>query len=469
MQSNGNAPAETPDYPLVHPVAPLTLGTPAFPVLMLTEGQGCTVRDDRGNEYVDTAAGLWNTHVGLGNREIIAAITEQLNRLSYGTLFAFRSNEPALQLARELRTLMPESLSSVYLTGSGSESTDLAIRLAILYNALRGQGDKKTLVYLDESYHGSFAGSISVSGLFPLRQYFQQGGGAEAIPTPNPWRCPSGQSYVDFALECANALEEKAKSGSVAAFIVEPILASAGVIVPPREYFDRVQAICSQYDILLIVDEVCTGFGRTGNWFAFEYFGLSPDIVLLSKGLNSGYLPLGAVIFSKTIAEAFLKKGFPMLHGSTANGHPACCASALANLEILRRENLVERAQTMGGYLRRKLDFLLELAVVKEVRGLGLMLGVVLEQTDGAPATGMQLFKLMQMAQQMGVLLYVESSVLSFSPALTIAEDEIDFVVDAIRSVLSSVELSGGEVHVTGVLPERSAVPHPCNALAFVH
>jgi adenosylmethionine-8-amino-7-oxononanoate aminotransferase len=461
MHANEETPVHGPDYPLVHPVAPLTLGTPEspFPLLMVSEGSACTVRDDRGNEYLDGAAGLWNTHLGLGNAEIIDAITQQLQRLSYGTLFAFRSNEPALELARELRSLMPPSLSSVYLTGSGSESTDLAIRIAVLYNVLRGQREKKALVYLDQSYHGTFAGSISVSGLFPLRQYFQQGGVAESIPTPNTLQCPPDQSYADFALSCADALEEKAKAGSVAAFIIEPILASAGVVAPPRAYFDRIQAICRQYDILLIVDEVCTGFGRTGRWFAFEHYDLAPDIVLLSKGINSGYLPLGAVVFSRAIADVFREKGFPMLHGSTANGHPACCASALANIEIIRRERLVERANGIGSYLHRALESLASLPAVKEVRGIGLMLGVVLAQTDGTPATSMQLFKVMQLVQQMGVLLYVENSVLSFSPALTVTESEVDYIVGATRCVLENVELVGGEVTITNPLPERHPVP----------
>jgi len=435
------------NYALCHPFSPLTLGTDANPVLMLTDGAGCTVRDSEGHEYIDAGGGLWNTHVGLGNAEIIDAITAQLHRLSYGSLFMGRGNEPAAELASVLRSMAPDSLRWVYLTGSGSESTELALRLAVLYQLLRGQKQRKQIVYLDESYHGSFAGSISVSGLIPLRELYQQGEPVNtSIPAPNPLRCPPGQSYAEFAVACADALEEKARQGDVAAFIVEPVLGSAGIVIPPREYFERISAICKQYDILLIADEVATGFGRTGRWFACEHYGLEPDILLLAKGINSGYLPLGAVLFSEAIGERFIKSNVPLMHGSTYNGHPVTCASALANLEIMRRERLVERSASVGAYFKTSLEALQDMPCVGEVRGLGLMLAAVLVQEDGTPATIMQMFAIMKKLQALGVLAHIEKCTLLFCPALIITEAEIDTVVAAVRQVLSSVRLAAGEV-----------------------
>jgi putrescine aminotransferase len=436
------------DYALAHPFSPLTLGGDAAnPVLMLTDGHGCTVRDSEGREYVDAGGGLWCTHVGLGNPEIIDAITAQLHRLSYGSLFMGRSNAPAVELASLLRSMAPNALHWVYLTGSGSESTELALRLAVLYQLLSGHKERNKIVYLDESYHGSFAGSISVSGLIPLRELYQQGQPVNmSIPAPNALRCPPGQSYAEFAVACADALEEKARQGDVAAFIVEPVLGSAGIVIPPPEYFERISAVCKQYEILLIVDEVATGFGRTGRWFACEHFGLEPDVLLLAKGINSGYLPLGAVLFSKVIGDTLTKRGVPVMHGSTYNGHPVSCASALANLEIMRRDGLIERSASVGAYFKRALETLKDMACVGEVRGLGLMLAVVLLQEDGTPATIMQMLAVMKKMQQLGILVHIEKCTMLFCPSLIITEAEIDRIVAAIRQVLSAVRLTAGEV-----------------------
>jgi adenosylmethionine-8-amino-7-oxononanoate aminotransferase len=443
------------NYALAHPFSPLTLGTDANPVLMLTDGLGCMVRDSEGNEYIDAGGGLWNTHVGLGNAEIIEAITAQLHRLSYGSLFMGRGNEPAAELATVLRDMAPNALRWVYLTGSGSESTELALRLAVLYQLVSGRKERKKIVYLDESYHGSFAGSISVSGLIPMRELYQQGEPVNtSIPAPNPLRCPPGQSYVEFAVACAGALEEKARAGDVAAFIVEPVLGSAGIVIPPREYFERISAICEEHKILLIVDEVATGFGRTGRWFACEHFGLKPDILLLAKGINSGYLPLGAVLFSEAMGERFVKSQVPLMHGSTYNGHPVTCASALANIAIMRRDGLIERSESAGAYFKRSLEALRDLPCVGEVRGLGLMLAAVLVQEDGTPATIMQMFAIMKSVQQLGVLVHIEKCTMLFCPPLIITDQEIDRIVGAVRQVLSTVRLTGGEV-----LPSVPAAP----------
>lgn len=434
----------TNSYPLWHPYIPMN-GLEQR-VTILVEGKGCKVRDKNGKEYIDASAGLWNTYCGLGEPEIIDAITDQLHRLSYSTLFGGRGNEPALELARELVRMAPSPLQWAYLTGSGSESVELSIKIARLYSTLQKRVSRE-IVYLDESYHGTFFGSLSLTGIAQMREFVAPLlPGVSWIPTPNSLRCPSNMSYVDFAVSCAQALEERAASGEVAAFIVEPILGSAGVVIPPPEYFRRIEQICREHNILLILDEVATGLGRTGRWFAAEHYNLRPDILLLSKGLNSGYLPLGAVLFSAEIGESLIKQGAGLFHGSTYNGHPACCAAALANIRLMKRKELMEQAASSGAYFRDRLKGLLNIAAVKEIRASGLMLAVVLIQEDGAPATNIQAFQLFAKLQEMGILSYLGLSSLVFTPAFVITRGEIDAIVDSLQNILNGVRLRNGAV-----------------------
>jgi len=426
-------------------------------VTILVEGKGCKVKDNHGKEYIDASGGLWNTHCGLGNAEISRAISDQLAKLSYGTLFAWRGNKPALDLARELAALAPGPLEWVYLTGSGSESVELAVKIARLYYRLRGKDKQGDIVYLDESYHGTFFGSMSVSGLARQTEVGPLLPGVSSISTPNIERCPQDMLYTDFALSCARELEDKAIEGGVAAFIVEPIIASAGVVIPPVEYFRRVQEICRQFDILLILDEVATGFGRTGRWFAAEHYDLHPDILLVSKGLTSGYLPLGAVLFSEGIGSLFMKHGAGLCHGSTNNGHPVCCAAALETIRVIRRDRLVERSAEMGHYFRMRLEELTSLPTVSGVRSMGLMLGLVLTQDDGSPATLRQRFHVFRSLQEEGILAYLAGNSLVFCPAFVIAREEIDIIVQRLLRVLSSISFRGGIV-------ETPSNPNPSTA-----
>lgn len=432
--------------PLCYPFSPLTLGQGNGRVLVLTEGHGCKVRDAEGKEYIDACGGLWNTHLGLGNTEIIEAMTAQLHKLSYGTLFAERGHEPALTLAKELIALAPYPLERVCYTGSGSESTEVALRIACYYQRLVGRKDRTRIAYLDESYHGTFAASSCVSGLMPFRSVTAGAVSSVPLPTPNPDKCPGDIDYETFAMQCANALEEQAKADDIAAIIVEPILASAGVIVPPKAYFERIRAICDRYDIVLIVDEVATGFGRTGHWFACQHYDLRPDIMTVAKGINSGYAPLGAVFFSAAIGEQFAARGMPLPHGSTNNGHPICCAAALANLRIFERERIIERAAEMGTSLMLTLGDLYGVECVKEVRGLGLMCAVVLQQLDGSHPTPMQIYEVMKRMEKAGVLVYPSATALTLCPALVVTREEIALIAAKMRQVLAGVRLSAGQV-----------------------
>lgn len=427
-------------YPLWHPYVPMN--TLPDNLLTLTSGNGCRVWADDGSEYIDASGGLWSTQCGLGHPDIVEAVNRQLKRLSYGTLFAHRGNEPALKLARELVEMAPSPLQWVYLTNSGSESVELAIKLARLHAAVTGQPDRKQIAYLDESYHGTFFGSMAVTGLYPQKEAFGPLlPGVVPVATPSPSRRPPGVSYETFALECATDLERRIEeaSGQVAAFILEPVLGSAGVIVPPKEYLMAVQRICRAHGVLLVLDEVATGFGRTGLWFAAEHFGMRPDMMLLAKGICSGYLPLGAVLFSGEIATSLIDRGVGIGHGSSHNGNPVCCAAALETIAVMRRERLVERAAEMGGYFRARLEKLRRHDRVSDVRSLGLMLGLELRGNDGARAPAQDLAAVYLGLQRRGVLGYPAPSGLLFLPALVITRQEVNAVVDALDDALSSL------------------------------
>ena len=445
-------------YPLWHPYS--AMDVTGSPVVTLVKGHGCTVHDAEGHRYLDATAGLWSVHCGLGDPDIIAAITEQLQTLSYATLFDDRGNLPALTLARRLVEMAPSPLEWVYLTGSGSESVELAIKLARLVRTLRGDRQKREIVYVDRSYHGTFFGSMGVSALVDHKRDFSPLlPGLTAIAAPDPARCAPGTSDEAHALACASELDARARRGGVSAFIIEPVLGSAGVLVPPRAYFEAIQDICRSHDILLIVDEVATGFGRTGTWFACEQFGIQPDILLVAKGINSGYLPLGAVLFSDAIGSLLLAHQTALGHGSTHNGNPVCCAAALATLSVIERDGLVERAARMGEYFRDRLQTLRMFRCVGEVRSLGLMLGLPLRRTDGTATTSSHTEWARNRLRARGVLAYAANDALVFCPPFIVSQAEIDAIVEALRAMIIEEGMADGVAEVPEVLDTVASTP----------
>lgn len=434
-------------YPLWHPYIPMDKMKDHISIF--TKGKGVNLFDEQGKKYIDLSGGLWSVQCGLGNQKIIDAIKTQLETLSYGTLFAGRGNDKAIELAKKIIELVPGPLNHVYLTGSGSESVELSIKLARLYNELLGNHQKKEIVYLDQSYHGTFFGSMGVTGLYVDKHNLDpQLPGLSSITSPHPDQCPPGVSYESFAVDCAKELERHIlkTNQSVAAFIFEPILGSAGVVVPPREYFTTLRKICNRYDVLLIVDEVATGFGRTGDWFAFSDFDIVPDMVLLSKGINSGYLPIGATVFSEKIGYTLMKAGSGIGHGSSHNGNPACCASALASIEYIEENNLLNASIEKGEYFKSKLEELLKFSTVKEVRSKGLMLALGLCQSGNAAVTKEQVAVFYGLLQQNGVLTYPGPSSLILMPALTITKEEIDECASIMTAVLLQLNFEHDEV-----------------------
>jgi putrescine aminotransferase len=422
-------------YPLWHPYLPRD----ATDMLTLTSGEGCEVTDVDGRRYLDASGGLWSVQCGLGRTEIIDAVTTQLKRLSYGTLFMGRGNDAALELSRELVSLAASPLDWVYLTGSGSESVELALKLVRLFHVLDGRPEKKGILFLDASYHGTFFGSIGVTSLVALKDAFAPlVPGFCSIPAPVPGRCPSGVAYEEYAARCAQVLENMLEDAGkhVAALILEPILGSAGVVIPPRSYLDRVQRACRAHDVLLVADEVATGFGRTGRWFASEHFSLRPDVMLLAKGVNSGYLPLGAVLFSARIGERLIASNSGIGHGSSHNGNPACCAAALATIELMRREGLVERSDQLGRLFLERLAVLQGTPGLGVIRGLGLMVYAGLVDGSDGPVQPGRVIRVLNAMRRRGVLAYPSVSGLVFMPALVITPQQIETVVACLSATL---------------------------------
>src|SRR5579884_3728846 len=336
--------------------------------LVVVEGRGAMLRDAAGREFIDGLSGLWNVNIGHGRAELAEAAAAQMKKIAFASAYIGATNEPAVRLGEKIVTHAYGNTAAVYFTTAGAESNESAFKTARYYWKVNGQPDKVKVISRKFSYHGLTLGAMSATGLpmyhtmfGPLAPNFIQ------IDPPYRFQSPWGDLPEDeFGIKTANFLEEailREGPETVAAFIAEPVMGAGGVIVPPKTYFPRIREICDKYNVLLIADEVITGFGRTGKWFALEHWGVQPDIVSFAKAVTSGYLPLGGIIMSKEIARAIREApaGQRYMHAATYSGHPVCCAVGIKTLEIVERENLVERAARMGERLLRGLERLYEL------------------------------------------------------------------------------------------------------------
>src|SRR5580704_2987997 len=363
--------------------------------IVVVEGRGEMLIDADGKQYIDGLSSLWNVNAGHGRKELADAAAAQMAKLSFASAYVGASNIPSIRLAEKLTKLAYPSTSGVYFTTAGAESNESAFKIARYYWKLRGKPEKVKIFSRIHAYHGLTMAAMSATGMAayhkmfgPLVPNFLQ------VPAPYPYRWPGND---DPGIGAAEAFEQailKEGPETVAAIIAEPVMGAGGVIVPPATYFPRLREICDRHDILLIADEVITGFGRTGKWFALGHWGVEPDLVSFAKGVTSGYLPLGGVIVSKRVHQAM--EDAPMdcrfMHAATYSGHPVCCAVGLRNVEIIENEGLVERAAIMGKRLMTSLnEHLSDLPVVGEIRGLGMMAGIelVTDRATKAPALGL--------------------------------------------------------------------------------
>ncbi len=326
------------------------------PVVM-ERAEGALVWDSDGNEYIDAFASLWTVNVGHGRQEIFDAINAQMQKMAIYHIFQI-GNEPAIKLAAKVAEHMPGDLDHVFLTLGGGESVETAVKMARQYWRNKGKGTKYMVMFRDRSYHGTTMTSTSAQGLSVNRAKFEPLlPGFIKLGAPYCYRCEWNKTYGDDCkMECATQVErEIAFYGpeNVGTMLGETMIGTGGVIPPPPEYWPMVNEICKANDVLVINDEVITGFGRSGTWFGFEQFGSDPDLITMAKGLSSGYLPLGAVGAKDHVFDAFLGgPGEAFMSGATYMGHPLCCAAGIANLEIVEREKLVERCAELGPYVQ---------------------------------------------------------------------------------------------------------------------
>jgi putrescine aminotransferase len=421
--------------------------------VVIKKGHGVFLEDTDGKEYIDGQSQLTCVNLGYGQKEIHNAVAEQLGKLEYSTLFFGFCTEESIKCAKKLAGLTPDGLNHIMFTSGGSESTDTAIRIARQYWYNQGI-EKYKIISLYNSYHGVTYGSLASTGLG--KGFFNSGVGPLAhgsvrIPSYYCYRCAFGKKYPDCGIQCAKFLAETIEqegAGSVAAFIAEPIHGTAGMITPPPEYWPMVRKICLDYDVLLIADEVMTGFGRTGKLFAMEHWDVKPDIMTMAKGLTTSYIPFGAIAVSDAVAEAL--EG-AMVFGFTYSGHPAGCAAAMKAMDIYTRDNIAENAAEVGKYTLERLNAeFMPLPCIDAVGGLGLMLGMEIVADKKTRATfpipaGVP-EKVQTQARQNGLLLRTTMALMGpgdricFTPPLTITRDEVDKALDILLPIVSALK-----------------------------
>lgn len=415
--------------------------------IRIVRGDGCHVFDDQGRKLVDGVAGLWNVNVGHNRPEIKQAIVSQLDELEYFQLFDGISHPRAEELSATLIDMLKqEDMARVSFSSGGSDAVETALKLARQYWRVCGQPDRTKFISLKQGYHGVHFGGASVNGNTVFRRNYEPLlPGCFHVETPWLYRNPFTDDPEELAQMCAQMLEREIQFQSpdtVAAFIAEPIQGAGGVIVPPASYWPLVRAVCDKYGVLLIADEIVTGFGRSGSMFGSRLWGVKPDIMCLAKGISSGYVPLGATVVNQRIADAFAKNqdfGGVVMHGYTYAGHPVACAAAIANLKIVREENLPAQAAAQGEYLLNKLKpFADQYAAVGEVRGKGLMIALDLVQDKHSrePIDPMSGYanKVAEIARENGVLVRPVGTKIILSPPLVIGQAECDAIVTALAA-----------------------------------
>ena len=421
--------------------------------MVIAESEGCYVFDSDGNKYLDGIGGLWCVNIGYGSDEMAQAIADQARRMTYYSTFGHLTTPPAAELAAKLAELAPGTLNHIFFGTGGSMSNDTAIRIIHYYFNRLGKKSKKKIISRTDAYHGSTYLAMSMTGVEFDHQGFDLAPDlVHHIPTPNPYRRPDGMSVEEFCDEkvadLRNAIE-KLGPENVACFIAEPIMGAGGVIVPPPGYHSRTREVCNDYEVLYISDEVVTGFGRLGEFFASEpVFDLVPDMITCAKGVSSGYLPLSATIMSDEIYEVISvpqAEGAAFTHGFTYSGHPVCCAAGLKNIEIMQRDDICGHVKEVGPYLESRLAELGRYPIVGDVRGKCFMMCVenVANQDTKAllPDEAHIGERIAEQCQKRGVIVRPIGHLNVMSPPLTMTKDEVDILISVLgESIEATME-----------------------------
>lgn len=416
--------------------------------LVISHGEGVWLHTIDGQVILDGMAGLWNVNVGYGREELAQAAFDQMKKLAFTSNFSGMTNLPSILLADKLAGFAYEGLNTTHFTSGGSESNDSAFKTARYYWKRKGMPGKYKIITRKGAYHGVTMYSTFATG---LEKYHTMFGPAVSdfihIPAPNPYRFEgehrAGETVGQAAARALEECIQREGADTIAAFIAEPVMGVGGVIVPPDDYFPLVRQICTKYDILFIADEVITGFGRTGEWFALKHWGVKPDILSFAKAITSGYAPLGGIQISEAIHETMETAADTeaFMHGFTYSGHAMSCAVGLKNLEIMEREHFPERAKKLGVRLLEGLKTLKEFPFVGDVRGLGLLCGVeIVSSKESKAADAGMTMKVFKAAQARGLRTRPLVNSLAFSPPLSITEDEVDEIVKRLGAAMDAVQ-----------------------------
>jgi len=406
---------------------------------VITRGKGVYLWDSQGHKLLDGMAGLWCVQVGYGREELVEAARDAMTELSYYNTFFQTTHPYVAELSERIAGLTPEGCDRVIYANSGSEANDTAIKLIRYYWNLENQPSKKIIISRDKGYHGVTLGAASLSGLTAMHpQWDLPLAGFEKIRAPDVFNQAGDMDPGEFGLLCARALEDKILelgAGNVAAFTAEPIQGAGGVIIPPDSYWPEIQRICAKHDVLLHIDEVICGFGRTGAWFGSQTYDIAPDIMTMAKGLSSGYLPISATVLGERVGRQIANANEEMVHGYTYSGHPVAAAVALANLDLMEKEGLVGRtAGAAGAHFETRIKALEKHPLVGEVRTLGLLAAIELvadkeTRTRHEPA-GKAGSTCRDHCFEAGLIMRAVSDTMVLSPPLTINTGEIDQLAD---------------------------------------
>ncbi|GGC71346.1 aspartate aminotransferase family protein [Undibacterium terreum] len=413
---------------------------------LMVAAEGMHYTTDDGRKILDGTAGLWCVNAGHSHPKIVSAIQQQAAKMDFAPTFQM-GHPLAFEAATALVSISPSGLNRVFFCNDGSEGVDTALKIALAYHRVRGDGMRHRLIGRERGYHGVGFGGISVGGIAGNRKHF-----GPALPAVDHLRHPLNiaknafsRGLPEHGAEMADELEQRLLAlhdpSTVAAVIVEPLQGSTGVILPPKGYLQKLRSICDKYGILLIFDEVITGFGRLGNAFAADHFDVVPDMIVCAKGLTNAAVPMGAVIVKQEIHDAFMSAApentIEFFHGYTYTAHPLACAAAIATIDVYKEQKLFERAADHASYFEDAAHSLKGLPFVKDVRNLGLVCGIELESIPGKP--GSRAFDVfLKCFWEQGVLIRTTGDIIALSPPLIIEKQQIDQLFGSIANVLKA-------------------------------
>ena len=411
---------------------------------LLVSAEGMYYRDVDGKRVLDGTAGLWCVPCGHAQPQIVEAIATMAGQLDFAPTFQM-GHPSAFELAEQLMAFSGHKFGHVFYTSSGSEAVDTALKMALAYHKARGEGGRTRLIGRERGYHGVGFGGLSVGGIGANRKQFGPLlPGADHLPhTHDLLKNAFSRGEPDFGAELADELERLVAlhdASTIAAVIVEPVSGSTGVLVPPKGYLKRLREICDRHGILLIFDEVITGFGRLGTPFAADYFGVEPDLMTTAKGITNGAVPMGAVFSKRHIHDTFMDAppGIELFHGYTYSGHPLACAAAQATLRVFREQGVMENARQIQPYFEDALHALRGLPHVIDLRSIGIVAGIELESIPGKP--GARAYSALKKAFADGLLIRTTGDIIALSPPLIVEKSHIDQIVGTLSNILKTLE-----------------------------